>query len=319
MTVILEQKQQKQKSAKRLFNRLAGSGLAVIGEAPPAVPTPVIPDAKTLLQQIESEKREKKNKKARERRKKKREQLAAIKKALAEKSVTEFKKELEEKAKAEKERMRLPSMNGGKFMTDAPTGKGELTTGGYDWNKIVLTSNARESNTGRVVPQGVGHRPGGREENDIPDACKDFRDNRTESGGDADILPGKKFKVKLNDIDWDWVLWSVVCIYCVENELKSDEYICRLCKEFLDGKETAKNHFEDVHGDESEPGHDDKFGDVVLRYIKKAERDEARLRKAGRQKALEAAAEKHALAEAGAIRSGYIKMNGKWVPKPVTG
>jgi hypothetical protein len=43
---------------------------------------------------------------------------------------------------AKRERVQQ-SMNRGKFMTDAPTSKGELVTGGYDSTEIEIVAAAR--------------------------------------------------------------------------------------------------------------------------------------------------------------------------------
>ena len=110
-----------------------------------------------------------------------------------------------------------------------------------------------------------------------------------------------------------------------ENEL-AHEYVredesgyslCRLCQTFI--AESGVDHIETVHGNENEPAHDARFGDVISLHIKRKERKEAKLQKAGRDKALEEAANAKAFAEAEATRAGYIKLNGVWVLKERTG
>ncbi len=254
----------------------------------------------------------------RARRRTKQEQLAAIKERLKT-PITEIKAAAEARAKAI---ARPGSMNRGRYMPDAPTGKGELETGGYGPEKLGMVAAAQSRSvelgnhtidleTGEAVwpdndrrgvkPQGVGQ-----------------QDNeKTPSQKTKDGLPiaRAKFIVKLNDVDIEGVIRELAYKYVKEDE--SGRLCCRLCQTFV--VESAADHITIVHGDENEPAHDDCFGNIIDAYIKREERKEARLRKAGRQNALEVIADTNARAEADATRAGYVKLNGQWIPKSRTG
>jgi hypothetical protein len=234
-----------QLSPPRRCKSCEAEAIQQVQQAETAAASPISPN-------IEDIEREKAAKRARERRKRNAGQLAAIKKALRT-PVAEIKKAAGEATKAEKERTRLPSMEAGRFVTDAPTGKGELVLGGGS-KEMDFMAGARQrgvqlgdatfdSETGdacwpegdrrRVKPEGTGQRPGDREddrEDDDPGATSDAQDNRTEAGEDADILFGDKFFVKLNDRDNDKVLTELVGFYFIEfSEFSSEYFFCAQC------------------------------------------------------------------------------------------
>jgi len=252
----------------------------------------------------------------RARRRTKQEQLAEIKKRLKV-PIAQVKAAAEARAKAI---ARPGSMNQGRYMPDAPTGKGELQTGGYGSEKlgtvaaargrgVVLGSHTIDPETNEAVwpdndrrevkPQGVGQQDN--EKSPIQKTKDDLPVARV------------KFVVKLNDVDRERVVRELVYEYVEEDESGA---LCRLCQTFITG--SAAEHITVVHGDENEPAHNDRFGDLIDAYIKREERKEARLRKAGHDKALEEIADTKARAEADATRAGYVKLNGQWVPKPRT-
>jgi hypothetical protein len=252
----------------------------------------------------------------RTRRKSKKEQLAEIKKRLKV-PIAEVKAAAEARAKAI---ARPGSMNQGRYMPDAPTGKGELETGGYGPEKLETVAAARgrsvglgshtiDSDTGEAVwsdndrkrwqAQGLG-------------APSD--DNYETTGGAHLDESQTPFDVKLNDVDKERMIGELAYEYVKEDE---SGRLCQLCQIFI--AESAGDHIESVHGDENELTHDDRFGNLIDAYIKREERKEAKLRKAGRDKALEAIADTKARAEADATRAGYVKLNGEWIPKPRTG
>ena len=295
---------------------------APVAAEPAPLGTPVPPETETLLDSIEKGKAAKYQ---RERRKLKAEQLAAIKKAL-QTPIAEIKIAAEEQTRLDKLARAQTGLRRGLFLTDAPTGKGELVTGGYDSEQMGLVAAARDraavlgSPTGdsdsdeeywpendrcRVKPEGTGQNPGDREDDaadDDPDSSEDAKDNKDERGKDADILPGEKFFVKLNDFDNDGLLAELVSFYFVKfYEFRSDDYffcvwcgakgesdstelvcrrcgathagdpkifICRLCGIVCYGDKAAKKHIEDSHGDDRESGHDPRFGNVIYRYLK---------------------------------------------------
>jgi hypothetical protein len=176
-------------------------------------------DAETILDQMERTKKEKRAQAARDRRKRQAQQLAAIKERLKI-PIAVIQKEAEERAKADRHEAAQGSVNRGRYMTDAPTGKGELVTGGGSEEMeliaaardraVALGSSNYDDETGeefwpendrrRVIPEGTGQRPGDREDDGIdddPDASENAKDNIDERGKDAPILPGSTFEVKL--------------------------------------------------------------------------------------------------------------------------
>jgi hypothetical protein len=278
---------------------------------------------------IEQQKKQIRAQQARDRRKRNAEQLAAIKEKLKT-PIAEIRRAAEEQAKLDRKVRALSSLRRGSFLIDAPTGKGELVTGGYDSEQIELVAGTREraailgsptfdpetgeeywpeNDRGRVVPEGTGHRPGDGEddeEDDGPDSTDEARDNRTERDKDAPILPGTTFQVKLKDgkedqkaHDYDLLLGVLVSSYCAETQIFKNEFaycascgakqqraesvytcircqaknggdnghlhICRLCGSECDGFVEAKQHIHRVHGSESNPEHDDRFGDITRR------------------------------------------------------
>ena len=251
-------------------------------------------------------------------RKFKREKLEAIKKALRT-PIAEIKAVAEARDKAIKN---PGSMSQGKFLTDAPTSKGRLENVG----NLDLVSAARS----RSVVLGcstIDHETG---EAFWPD--NDRRHVKPEGVGDGDNekapvgrvigseLPvaRTKFKVRLGDDSGrERAIQELIREYveeCVEGDglIRS---LCRLCQAFV---KSPGDHIETVHGSENEPTHDARFGDIVSARIRRIERKEAKLQKTVRDKALEITADAKAHAEIGAIQTGYVKLNGRWIPNPST-
>lgn len=282
---------------------------------------PIVPlDAETMLERQEQAKRQKRAKVARDRRERNAQQLAAIRERLKI-PIAQIQKEAKEKTKADRHEAALNSMNRGRYMTDAPTSKGELVVGGGS-EEMELIAAARdraallggsngpefwpENDRKRVMPEGTGQRPGDREDDGIdddPDACEDAKDNRDERGKDAPILPGSTFEVKLRDgkedqkaYEYGLLLRALVrpcfvkaeiseigfayCHHCGAKQEKFEPvfncircdfknrgeithvYICRLCG--LDCL-YPEGHIHQVHGDENQPGHDSRFGNITRR------------------------------------------------------
>jgi hypothetical protein len=288
---------QRRNPVKRAFSGLVG--LPPEPETTPATPgavepteTLVLPDTQILLTMQNVENREKRAKAARERRKRKAEQLAAIKKALqtpiAEitKAAEERRRIVEEQAAAE----RLPLMSAGKFATgggevvpvkdieavDAALQRGEtLRNPNIDPEEEEQSAYADDDRR-NVRPEGSGPTETNPddEREDEEENTKDAKDNKVD-GKDADILPGAKFPVKLNDFDYDEMFQNLFNTYFIKVvppgcDIKSKEcfYFCRLCEISLDWERTSKTHIEMVHGDEREPTHDPRFGNVVKEYTK---------------------------------------------------
>jgi len=247
---------------KRLFSGMVGR--------PPDEPAQEAPPAPTLPPLI-MDSTQKRAQAARDRRKRNAEQLDAIKKALRT-PITEIKKAAEEQARLDKEAKVLGSMNRGKWMTDAPTGMGELVlTGGSKEMELVAGARGRaaalgspksnpqtgtafwpENDRGRIVPEGTG--PGDRED-------------------DTDAS-GSKFRVKLNDFDSDGLFQELFHIYFVRiepgelDDLNTGNLVCSLCKRRFYWERRCKAHIEAVHGDEREPEHDSRYGNVIYKYLK---------------------------------------------------
>ncbi len=249
----------------------------------------------------------------RARRRTKQEQLAAIKKALRT-PIAEIKAAAEARAKA----IAQPgSMSRGKYMTDAPTGKGELVPSGNIESIVAARGRSAALGSSTIDPEtGEAYWPENDRQRVKPEGIGERDNEKTPPKKDVDGLPAarQKFLVKLNDVDREGVVRELAYEYVKEDE---SGCLCRLCQTFV--TQHAVDHIETVHGDESEPTHDPRFGDLIDAYIKRQEKKEAKLRKAGRDKALEVIADANARAERDAIHAGYVKLNGKWIPKPRTG
>jgi hypothetical protein len=249
----------------------------------------------------------------RARRRSKQEQLAEIKKRLKV-PIAQVKAAAEARAKAI---ARPGSMNQGKYMTDAPTGKGELIPSGNIESIAASRGRSAALGSSTIDPEtGEAYWPENDRQRVKPEGIGERDNEKTPPKKDVDGLPAarQKFLVKLNDVDREGVVRELAYEYVKEDESRR---LCRLCQTFV--TQHAVDHIETVHGDESEPTHDARFGDIIDAHIKRQERKEARLRRAGRDKALEVIADTKARAEAGATRAGYVKLNGVWVPKPRTG
>jgi hypothetical protein len=240
----------------------------------------------------------------RERRKKKADQLAAIKEALR------TPPEIRIAAAKEKERQEKAEVQANKLPSDRTGGFKEISGGGILEETLTILDAPQ---TGRVTPEGVGHRPGARDNStdDIPDSTE----NHNPWSGlseviaverpNAPIIPGSIFLVKLNDKDErDTPAYQSVphfftemmplryrlrCMNCAavqdDDFTVSEEhfvcgrcgtknggddlnYICRLCGVVAEDRTTAAHHMETAHGDETAPGHDTRFGDVLQRWVK---------------------------------------------------
>ena len=276
------------KQPRRAFSGIAGSPLAKVDEAVVASntagPPLVLPDTITLLRQTVISKHLKAAKYQRDRRKREAEQLVAIKRKLRT-PIAEIKAAAEQQAKADKQLRSGTSTNRGSYMPGAPTGKGQIVTGGFTSKKLesiaaarggsaVLGSPDEDPETGeafwsdndRRIVKAQGD---GASSDDKPEAT---------GGAHKDEPAPQKFQVKLNNFDWAQMMEDVFSKYFVKiapNEPGYDaefgiadesQYICRLCGMRVDWKRTAKNHMENVHGDEREPTHDNRFGNVIRKF-----------------------------------------------------
>jgi len=89
--------------------------------------------------------------------------------------------------------------------------------------------------------------------------------------------------------------------------------VCRLCHISCRDTDDAKDHLQAVHGDESDPNHDIRFGNTVSRRIKKIEREDRKRQKEGKKilAAAQPESRKRATPEE-AQREGWTK-TGNWI------
>jgi hypothetical protein len=254
---------------------------------------------------------------ARERRKAKADQLAAIKLALKTPIA-----EIKEVARVKADMDKLPSMSEGIYMKDAPTGKGALVY--KSGNKIeqiaaaigrseALGSKTIDHETGeaffadndrtRIAPEGAG---AARDEKpEITGVSRTRKKGFTYHSEER----SKRFQVNLTGPEYQNGLSSAL-------RALTDENICKMCQQEF---ERMEGHFEQVHGDPSEPTHADRWGDIVQRYVRKVERKHAKLEREGRKVGLEVDASRKTKAALEAIKGGYEEVwcggEREWVKK----
>jgi hypothetical protein len=329
------------KKPVRAFSGLVG--LPPESDAQPRTPEPVSAQAisppayrstSDLLNELESEKKAKKAEAARARRKLQADQIKRIKEVLKV-PIAQVKSEAAAKTKADK----LPSMNSGAFMPDAETGKGEIVTGGYGSAKadyITSLDVGREAMLGNrccTSDEVTGGRRQGRPEGNAPE--KDFsRDEAEFNLRSRGAMQGfsesasRSFQVRLN-IDGQYEIQRALDSLLVEY---FEGLVCRLCQILFQDNNDAKDHILAVHGDESSPNHDVRFGDLVNPRIKKIERDDRKREKEGKNILTAAQPERRKRAEPeeahreGWTQTGNMAFNHdkrkwvrEWVKNPVTG
>lgn len=245
--------------------------------------------------------KEKRAKAARDKRKEKQKQLENIKKMLAvplEVRRREAEERAEQKAAAERERLGLPEESQSIF----------AVSGGYDTERLATIAGLRETDTGRVTPEGVREHQL-REDGELPDGMEfdPWGGHAAEvaEGNNKPIIPGGGFPVKLNDVDpkthpafqcikdyfikFETLRYLVRCTKCgavqgnedvvsedyftcqncgVEHGGQDVTYICLLCTEWCCGEREAAAHMMQRHGEEDLPEHDRRFGNVLRRWVK---------------------------------------------------
>jgi hypothetical protein len=252
----------------------------------------------TLFKQLDKKQaeRERRAAAARARRKLKADQLAAIRNSLRT-PVAELLAEAEKKIQEEKLEAR---------MSRRP--KIEVSGGGYLEQILTVLGVPK---TGRVVPQGVGQRPG--QQYYSPDGTRDPWVKSSEEIAVAKprtpIIDGARFTVKLNGKDErstpayqcisDFFIqmlfqrYEIRCTKCgaaqdddvtvAEEEFTcwqcgtvhgGDEvaFICRFCYDMLSGQDAAASHAERVHGDEALPTHNPRWGNALRRWSRTGKR-----------------------------------------------
>ena len=227
-------------------------------------PTPITPAPERfgplpLSEEAQQLRKEKEAERGRERRKKKREQLAAIKKAL--------KTPIAEIKKADKDQRRLEdilrrnakpdSMNRGMTMT----GGQKLVTGGGSAQLEMIAAAAMQSEQlGASTDDGANW----------PD--HDRRHVEPMGAGAEDLETVSSFVVKEGtDIDWGQALQNLFRSMFVEVEPETNHgYVCRLCRADVPSERRCLEHLEKIHGNQDEPGHDSRFGNVVGKEARRA-------------------------------------------------
>jgi hypothetical protein len=159
---------------------------------------------------------------------------------------------------AEKEAKKADRMPSGKYMTDAPQGKGLIVTGGYDSNKItsvVAAHDAAEDGHRRVKSEGTGQRPGRDSVGDKP--AHGFLSGTGEREVAPIPLSKRTFKVKANrsgadfgDDDEKRAILAALVGQVLEVVPDSDIYRCNLCGFTTDWESIAVHHFETSVEDE---------------------------------------------------------------------
>jgi hypothetical protein len=293
---------QRKKPVQRVFTGLAGrfapepdTTPSPVASTPPPV-APVHQNTEEILVQIELSRQEKEAKRSRENRRRKQEQLAAIKQALR----TPF-AEVKLIAKAKTSEEKLDSMSRGMALTGAPSGKGNwIYTGDIEQigaaasRAAALGAETEDPETGEafwpdtdrrpVKPEGTGERGNGtRSVDEQKVSAKPVRNPLLDAG-----VPQSRsrFKVRLPSDDKENVsyfsfkdaLKQLIARTFVADETEPEEEgvaaICRLCqRRFLEerplGLETVCiTHVKETHGDEDEPNHDPRFGNIITRYIR---------------------------------------------------
>jgi hypothetical protein len=266
------------KKVTRLFSGIVGREQPVPIETAAVLPATIVAPAfvstEGLLEGIEKTRKQEAAKYQRDRRQK----LADQKKAIKEKlrvPVAQLLAEAEAQAKRIHAERSIDSLNRGMYLTDAPAGKGLLVSGGYNSEKIGVIGGAlaKAESLGQQTVEDCNYWPVNDRRHITPEGtATDTEDSASGYLTDGTTPKAKKcFQVKLNDFDLDRIVRDLVTTYCVKTN--EDAYVCRLCSVFLDSFTGARGHFENVHGDESNPAHDDRFGNCIKAYVSAENRE----------------------------------------------
>jgi hypothetical protein len=283
------------------------TGLPLDGPAPDpfADRTPLPPLLSGLsLEEKEKLDKEKRAKAARDRRKHQAEQLAAIKEILKT-PIREIKRLAEEKAKLDKQERALFSMDRGSWMTDAPTGVGELVlAGGSNEMEFVAAAHSRaealgspgldigtgeafwaENDRRSIAPEGKGSddsEDSGSFHVRLGDGVQDKRAHdysllldklaeryfvKVEVPWTSEVFGNEFFSCTSCGVQQSRTQSVQRCARCGTQNDKYNGYlhVCRLCGTECDGLVAAKQHMHRVHGGENRPEHDGRYGDLTRR------------------------------------------------------
>ena len=238
------------------------SAAAPAAPQPSATPPPT-QSTQDILDRFELEKRAKRAKYMRELRKKKTQQMDAIREALCVpiEVVIQRKEERERKLEEEKEEQRTSrrgnsaSSEGSLYVSNAPKGRGKII--------LMDPEDLMHAVEETQVAEALGS-PG--DDGDDSDAAyfavSDRRYVKPEgSGADEE---GESVDVKLNDFDEYPLMQELFDIYFVSDG--AGNFVCRLCGASDGWERHAKLHLEQAHGEETNPAHDPRFGNVIYSY-----------------------------------------------------
>jgi len=242
-----------------------------LDEPPPDPFADRIPLPRLFLTEKEHEEKEarlrkKEAERGRERRKLKRDQMAAIKEALKT-PVREINRRAEELKRALESE--TTDMNKGSFLTGAATGKGELVYSGRIDQVAAMNDRTQglrgpsspedtgyweDNDRRRVEPEGTGEHGNGQRSNDETKVS-----NKSTPGLAFGVPVARtRFVVKL---DTDLIRGQALLnLFHRLNE----KGVCRLCYQ-----ECSERHVDTVHGDEDEPRHDKRYGNVIAPEVQK--------------------------------------------------
>jgi hypothetical protein len=272
---------------------------------------------------------------ARARRKLQSDQIKNLKKALRT-PVAQIKAEPAEKLKTEK----LPLMSTGSYVRDAPAGLGLFVTGGYDAAEIDYI-------TGLEVAEEATLGSGKNTSDELIGGRRRVQPEGN-SADDGSLNGNRIFQVKLNETDpsqLENALAHLVGEYFAPLELVQCECgavldtdgldshsevhegrfryhntaSCRLCRSIVSSQEAADAHIASVHGEEEEPAHDARFGNVIQKYLRKRAREKRKIERLGKKKLAEILPLRPSTASPLRAQSEGWKQEGKWVHVPGRG
>jgi hypothetical protein len=92
-----------------------------------------------------------------------------------------------------------------------------------------------------------------------------------------------------------------------------------LCRSIVSSQEAADAHIASVHGEEEEPAHDARFGNVIQKYLRKRAREKRKIERLGKKKLAEILPLRPSTASPLRAQSEGWKQEGKWVHVPGRG
>lgn len=239
----------------------------------------------------EKERNEKRALAAKDRRKKQCEAIQNIKKTLA----IPLSQRLEE-ARVKRENERIPAISVDLRMSDAsgrPAGP-RIATGGFLSAELDLIDASWSNSEGEYLEQSKSEDGAG------SDADYKEGDSDRKFHAQLDVDASFNQRVMCHVIEEYFTDIGVVTfpdsiIYCPEDaggtvELRAS--VCKLCAatipvvDLVERNEHLDAHIIGVHGDESEPGHDERFGNVIIKMSNRLIREDRKRASASKTKRL---------------------------------